>query len=79
MVNNAIDHSEGTTLAIAVKRTYALIRISLLDNGIGIFKKVQRELHLDDPLHAILELSKGKLTTDPAHHTGEGVFFITNV
>ena len=25
--------------------------------------------------HSILELSKGKLTTDPQRHTGEGIFF----
>ena len=30
----------------------------------------------DDGLHVmVLELAKGKLTTDPASHTGEGIFF----
>jgi len=34
---------------------------------------------LDDERHAILELSKGKLTTDPARHTGEGIFFTSRM
>ncbi|MBT7261924.1 MAG: STAS-like domain-containing protein, partial [Desulfobacula sp.] len=29
----------------------------------------------NDERHAVLELSKGKLTTDPDNHTGEGIFF----
>ena len=47
----------------------------LHDNGVGIFKKIQTELRLLDERHAILELAKGKLTTDPKRHTGEGIFF----
>lgn len=79
MVNNAIDHSEGTELGISLKRTYQTIVFSIFDNGVGIFRKLQKEFNLDDQLHAILELSKGKLTTDPAHHTGEGIFFTSRV
>ena len=29
--------------------------------------------------HAILELAKGKLTTDPQRHTGEGIFFTSRM
>lgn len=79
IVNNAIDHSEGTSLILIVKRTYKLIEMKIADDGVGIFAKIQREFNLDDPLHAILELSKGKLTTDPAHHTGEGIFFTSRM
>jgi anti-sigma regulatory factor (Ser/Thr protein kinase) len=79
MVNNAIDHSEGVTLTVQVKRTYKYIELRILDDGIGIFTKIQNELHLDDALHAILELSKGKLTTDSVHHTGEGIFFTSRM
>jgi anti-sigma regulatory factor (Ser/Thr protein kinase) len=75
MVNNVIDHSEGTELAIAVVRTPVSIDIKVADNGIGIFNKLQKELALDDPLHSLLELSKGKLTTDPKRHSGEGIFY----
>jgi len=79
IVNNAVDHSEGTSLKITVLRTYKSINLQISDNGVGIFNKIQRELNLDDPLHAILELSKGKLTTDPAHHSGEGIFFTSRI
>jgi len=75
LVNNVIDHSAGTTMTITVIQTPINIRLSILDNGVGIFKKIQTELGLEDQSHAILELAKGKLTTDPEHHTGEGIFF----
>ena len=45
----------------------------------GIFKKIQKALDLLDERHAILELAKGKLTTDPKHHTGEGIFFTSRM
>ena len=32
-------------------------------------------MELNDERHAVLELAKGKLTTDPANHTGEGIYF----
>jgi anti-sigma regulatory factor (Ser/Thr protein kinase) len=79
IVNNAIDHSEGTILIVSLKRTYKTITLKIIDNGVGIFNKLQKELNLDDPIHAILELSKGKLTTDPAHHSGEGIFFTSRM
>jgi anti-sigma regulatory factor (Ser/Thr protein kinase) len=79
MVNNAIDHSEGRELDIFLRRTYKVIEMNLVDNGVGIFNKIQNELSLDDQLHAILELAKGKLTTDPDRHTGEGIFFTSRM
>lgn len=75
MVNNVIDHSEGSKLSIYVRQTYRLLHICVHDNGIGIFNKIRQAFDLDDSLHAILELSKGKLTSDPARHSGEGIFF----
>jgi hypothetical protein len=79
MLNNAIDHSLGTTVFVDVTCTAATHRIIVIDDGEGIFEKIQRELNLDDERHAVLELAKGKLTTDPAHHTGEGIFFTSRM
>ncbi len=45
------------------------------DDGVGIFQKIADELNLVDPRQSLLELSKGKFTSDPARHTGEGIFF----
>jgi anti-sigma regulatory factor (Ser/Thr protein kinase) len=77
--NNAIDHSGGTEISILIIHYPDQIEMIISDNGIGIFKKIQRELNLDDTLHSILELCKGKLTTDPRHHTGEGIFFTSRM
>jgi excisionase family DNA binding protein len=75
IINNVIDHSAGTLMTITIIRKPLNIRLSIFDNGVGIFKKIQTEHNLEDQSHAILELAKGKLTTDPEHHTGDGIFF----
>ena len=79
MINNVIDHSEGTKSIIHINQLVPRLEIMLVDNGIGIFRKIQREKDLSDPRHAILELAKGKLTTDPSRHTGEGIFFTSRM
>lgn len=75
MLNNAIDHSKGRHATIGLTMTKKMINMQVVDDGIGIFTKIQKDLNLEHPRVAILELAKGKLTTDPKHHTGEGVFF----
>jgi hypothetical protein len=75
MLNNAKDHSDGTMIGVRVSKTAVNTEIQIADNGIGIFKKIQQALNLPDQRYAILELAKGKLTTDPSRHTGEGIFF----
>ncbi|PSH03550.1 MAG: ArsR family transcriptional regulator [Acidobacteria bacterium] len=79
MFNNAIDHSAGTMISVFLDKTAASTKIAILDNGVGIFKKIQSEMNLLDERQAILELAKGKLTTDPRRHTGEGVFFTSRM
>lgn len=75
ILNNAIDHSSGNQVHIQVTKTATTTEIVIYDDGEGIFKKIQRELGLLDERHSVLELAKGKLTTDPDNHTGEGIFF----
>ncbi len=75
MLNNVIDHSAGEKVDIFLERTATSVEIIIRDDGEGIFKKIQRELALVDERQALLELAKGKLTTDPDHHSGEGIFF----
>ncbi len=79
MMNNAIDHSSGQSILVRLERTALNTEIWISDDGEGIFKKIQRVLELRDERHAILELSKGKLTTDPDRHTGEGIFFASRM
>lgn len=79
MVNNAIDHSGSARVVVELLRDALNTTVYVADEGEGIFLKIQRALNLYDPREAILELAKGKLTTDPAHHTGEGIFFSSKV
>ena len=53
--------------------------VMISDDGQGIFKKIQQELGLYDERQAVLELEKGKLTTDPRRHSGEGIFFTSRM
>lgn len=79
MVNNVIDHSGGRTLDVSVRGTAFSTTMCIRDDGVGIFRKITSEMGLDDERHAVLELAKGKLTTDPSKHTGEGIFFCSRV
>jgi DNA-binding transcriptional ArsR family regulator len=75
MLNNAKDHSASDNVRVGMELTASTLRLNVHDFGIGIFRKIQDACGLDDERHAILELVKGRLTTDPEHHTGEGIFF----
>lgn len=79
MFNNVIDHSESPNALIKVKQNAEQLDITILDRGVGIFNKLQQEFDLHDSRHALLELLKGKLTSDPARHTGEGIFFTSRM
>jgi len=75
MFNNALDHSQAQTITVSVTKTAASSLLTIRDDGIGIFRKIQAALGLLDERHAVLELAKGKFTTDPQRHSGEGIFF----
>ena len=75
MLNNAIDHSEGTEVVIKMVWASDSIMLAIRDDGIGIFRKIKNTLNLEDERESALHLSKGKFTTDPDNHTGEGIFF----
>jgi len=79
MVNNVISHSESNSLSIGISVDMRDVDFFVRDFGVGIFEKIQREFKLEDPRHALLELSKGRLTTDPKHHSGEGIYFSSRI
>ena len=79
MLNNAIEHSEGTEISIHYTENYFNIFVIIKDNGIGIFRKIVREHNLKNENEAIFELKKGKLTSDAENHSGEGIFFTSKV
>lgn len=79
MLNNVIDHSLSDTVLVLYRQTCVGIEIMVADKGVGIFRKIQNDFNLPDPRSALLELSKGKLTSDAARHSGEGIFFTSRM
>ena len=79
MLNNVVSHAEATCVNIGLEKTATNISLVVNDDGVGIFKKIQNAFGYNDPRHALLELSKGKLTSDPERHTGEGIFFTSRM
>ena len=79
MLNNANEHSEGTAVTVQVIKNIYCVKVIISDDGIGIFTKISRAMNLPEKSFAILELAKGKFTTDPNSHTGEGIFFSSKI
>jgi hypothetical protein len=51
------------------------VLVDIADDGIGVFRHVRESLHLPEDVEAVFVLEKGRFTTQPARHTGEGIFF----
>jgi anti-sigma regulatory factor (Ser/Thr protein kinase) len=79
ILNNAIDHSGADSVLVTVDRTVAQIQMTVSDRGVGIFRKVREARGLETDREAVLEITKGKITTDPSRHTGEGIFFTSRM
>lgn len=79
MLNNAIDHSNGTAVSVFMNQTDSHVAVVVADDGVGIFKKISDALALPDMRLSLLELAKGKFTTDPDNHSGQGVFFTSRM
>ncbi|HEV8314335.1 MAG TPA: DUF4325 domain-containing protein [Burkholderiaceae bacterium] len=75
LLNNAIDHSEGTSVAVSMRQTPSHVQLLVSDDGRGLFDKISEAFDIADPALAVLELSKGKLTSQPDRHTGRGLYF----
>lgn len=75
ILNNAIDHSGGTTVTVSLRQTPNHVQLLVSDDGRGLFDRIRESFAIDDAQHAMLELSKGKLTSLPDRHTGRGLFF----
>jgi DNA-binding transcriptional ArsR family regulator len=75
LVNNVIDHSAASDVDVRIARRESTVELEVGDEGVGIFRHIRDKLGLDSELDALQELSKGKTTTMPSRHTGEGIFF----
>lgn len=75
ILNNAIDHSGGNCVTVSLRQTPSHVQLLVSDDGCGLFDQIRECFAIDNAQHAMLELSKGKLTSQPERHTGRGLFF----
>ncbi|MFH1536742.1 MAG: DUF4325 domain-containing protein [Patescibacteria group bacterium] len=79
ILNNAIEHSLSKEIEVRVLRNEKRITCQIIDKGIGIFINIKNQRKLKDDLEAVQDLQKGKTTTKPTAHSGEGIYFSTKV
>ena len=75
MLNNAIEHSRSANIEVEMESDGGMFRFVVNDFGIGVFRNVMQKRNLKSELEAMQDLLKGKITTAPKAHTGEGIFF----
>lgn len=80
LFNNAITYSQGTKAELSVRSNCLYTRIVLTDDGMGIFTNIlqaMKNMGRSNPklTDAVTELYKGKFTSMPQSHSGEGIFF----
>ncbi|GCL63962.1 ATP-binding protein [Pseudaquabacterium pictum] len=75
LLNNAIEHSGGTSVTVSMRQTPLQLQLLVSDDGRGIFDAIGATYQITDPGQAMLELAKGKLSTKPDAHNGRGLFF----
>lgn len=66
LLNNAVDHSGGAAVTVSMRQTPLQVQLLVSDDGLGLFDRIARDFAIKDPAMAMMELSKGKLTSDPA-------------
>ncbi len=79
MLNNAIEHSSSEKIDMIVTKTSVDIRFTVADQGVGIFNNIMQKKRLISTMDAIQDLLKGKETTAPEGHSGEGIFFTSKI
>ncbi len=84
MMNNAIEHSEAENISVSIYQNCLDTEILIIDDGIGIFKNIQRFMKTSkNEMISLREcvslLFAGKFTTARQYHTGEGIFFTSHV
>jgi anti-sigma regulatory factor (Ser/Thr protein kinase)/uncharacterized protein (DUF1330 family) len=79
LVDNAISHSRGRHVEVSLRKAHDRLIVEVIDDGEGIFDHLAHENDLKDRMEALQQLTKGKLTTLPAEHTGEGIFLLSKL
>lgn len=79
MLNNAIEHSRSKYIQLKITKTRKNIAFDVRDFGIGVFNNIMKKRKLKSQTEAIQDLLKGKTTTAPKAHSGEGIFFTSKI
>ena len=79
MLNNAVDHSHAARVRIEARIEGGTLIFEILDRGIGAFESVRKKFRLKDAFEAAEHLLKGKQTTAPERHSGQGIFFTSRI
>ncbi len=75
MFNNAIEHSQSKSISVEVSVREKDLSFIVNDGGVGAFRNIMKKKNLKSEIEAIQDLLKGKTTTMPKSHSGEGIFF----
>lgn len=75
MFNNAIEHSQSKLIGVEVVIRDGKLSFVIEDSGVGAFRNIMKKKELRSEVEAIQDLLKGKTTTIPKSHSGEGIFF----
>ncbi len=79
MLNNAIEHSNSQYIEIEMMVDNKNLTFTINDFGIGVFRNVMKKRNLRSEVESMQDLLKGKTTTQPHSHTGEGIFFTSKI
>ncbi|MEM9444734.1 MAG: DUF4325 domain-containing protein [Verrucomicrobiota bacterium] len=79
MLNNSIDHSLAASCDIHCYLDSYSFKFTIRDKGVGTFHTIAKKYHLNDEYDALSMLLKGKATSQPDHHAGEGIFFTSRI
>lgn len=79
LFDNAIDHSGAATVRVRARVESSRLRVRVEDEGVGAFENLRARLGLEDHLRALQEINKGKATSQPDRHAGEGLFFTSKM
>lgn len=82
MLNNAIEHSGSKRITVSIvtsghatNGSPSQFSFIVRDYGIGAFRNLMKKRRLSSELEAMQDVLKGKVTTAPEAHSGQGIFF----
>lgn len=84
MLNNALEHSKASAIVCVVSRNRLSTIIGILDNGTGIFRRIQQDVREETgesitSAEAAALLFAGGYTGAPDTHVGQGIFFVSRL